>query len=119
MLLLSCCIQPPKSCKECSKKIPTVDLQLHKELLCDAKKSLIPAKQEVVEERVVKYCDVDDSYLMQVKVQSWEKRLKDDSIGNKATELIKKGQTWEEKYMKALPHPGIKTNHNNLCWYAC
>ena len=80
-------LQPTESCADCSKKIPTLDVALHKELLCPSKHTVSLPKT-------------------QVKSQPWEHRLVDESCGNDVQVLLQKGKEWESKYLQSLPKPG-------------
>ena len=44
---VQCCSQPTQACADCSKKVPTSDIALHKEMLCSAHHSLSLPKEEV------------------------------------------------------------------------
>lgn len=47
MFTALCCSQPTQACADCSKKVPTSDIALHKEMLCSAHHSLSLPKEEV------------------------------------------------------------------------
>lgn len=106
--LLLTLFQPSEACQECSKKIPTASMPLHKEFLCTAKHSVSIKKEQV--------CTLTQHYTttvianimvaVQVKLKSWEKRLVDELCGNDVKQLLKKAEEWEAQYLKALPKPG-------------
>jgi tetratricopeptide (TPR) repeat protein len=83
--------EPTESCGDCSKKVPSQDVALHKELLCPAKHTVSLPKT-------------------QVKPRPWENRLVDESCGSDPQDLLKKGREWETKYLESLPKPG-ETGH--------
>ena len=87
--------QPTESCADCSKKVPKQDMPLHRELLCPSKHTVSLPKTEV-------------------KSQSWEQRLVDESCGNDVQALLQKGKEWEKKYLQSLPRPGIFNEQNSI-----
>ena len=79
-----------ESCGDCSKKVLTQDMGLHKDLLCPSQHTPLSLPKNQVK-----------------KPQTWQQRLVDESCGNDVKALLQKGKEWEVKYLQNLPRPGI------------